>query len=77
MKGITEGSRVRLATKFHTIGRAPTGGDRGLSGARGSDSRQARAVRRRASSAFGGAPTTVSTTWPSLKKRSVGMAWTP
>ena len=38
---------------------------------------QARAARRRVSSVLGGAPTTVSTTWPSLKKRSVGMAWTP
>ena len=33
---------------------------------------QARAARRRVSSAFGGAPTTVSTTWPSLKKSRRG-----
>ena len=38
---------------------------------------QARAVRRRTSSALGGAPTMVSAIWPSLKKRSVGMACTP
>ena len=71
-----EGAAHRTATSARLPDHSPEA-PRALGSPRPRGSRQASAVRRRASSAFGGAPTTVSTTWPSLKKRSVGMAWTP